>query len=34
MVNREDLDLFHFCDDVDSAFEYLKDELTRHYLKQ
>jgi hypothetical protein len=33
MVNREDLDLFHFCDDVDSAFEYLKDELTRHYLQ-
>lgn len=33
VISREDLNLFRFFDDVDSAFEYLKDELTRHYLK-
>ena len=32
-INREDLRLFRFFDDVDSAFEYLKDELTKHYLE-
>ncbi len=31
-IRDEDLRLFRFFDDVDSAFEFLKDELTRHYL--
>lgn len=33
MIDREDLNLFRFFDDVDSAFHYLKEELTEHYLK-
>ncbi len=32
MIGRSDLDLFHLADDVDSAFEYVRDELTRLYL--
>jgi hypothetical protein len=31
MINREDLALFRIVDDVDTAFEYLRDELTRLY---
>ena len=31
-ISREDLDLFRVFDDVDKAFEYLKGELTEHYL--
>lgn len=31
-ISREDLDLIHFCDSVDSAFEYLKQKLTAYYL--
>jgi uncharacterized protein (TIGR00730 family) len=30
-ISREDLNLFHFFDDVDSAFEYLRDELIKLY---
>jgi len=30
-INREDLNLFHFFDDVDSAFEFLRDELLKLY---
>jgi len=30
-INREDLNLFHFFDDVDSAFEFLLDELIKRY---
>lgn len=33
VISREELKLFRFSDDVDSAFDYLKEELTRHYLK-
>ncbi len=29
-ISPEDLDLFRFCDDVDSAFEYLKAELSKN----
>ena len=32
-IAEEDLNLFHFFDDVDSAFQYLKDELTRVVLE-
>lgn len=31
VINRKDLNLFRYFDDVDSAFAYLKDFLTRHY---
>jgi uncharacterized protein (TIGR00730 family) len=33
VISPEDLSLFRFFDDVDSAFEYLRDELTANYLK-
>ena len=32
MISQEDLDIFRFFDDVDSAFEYLKEELSQRYL--
>jgi uncharacterized protein (TIGR00730 family) len=32
-ISEEDLDIFRFFDDVDSAFEYLKKELTKHYVR-
>ncbi len=31
VISPGDLDLFHFCDDVDSAYDYLTSELSRHY---
>jgi len=31
-ISEQDLKLFRFFDDVDTAFEFLKDELTQHYL--
>jgi uncharacterized protein (TIGR00730 family) len=33
-IHEEDLKIFRFCDDVDDAFEYLKEELTKHYVNQ
>jgi uncharacterized protein (TIGR00730 family) len=33
-IAEEDLDIFRFFDDVDSAFEYLKEELTKHYVQR
>jgi hypothetical protein len=33
VVSKKDLSLFQFHDDVDSAFEYLRDFLTKHYIK-
>lgn len=33
MISPEDLDLFSFADDVDTACEFLKDGLTRYYLQ-
>jgi len=32
-ISPEDVNLFRFFDDVDTTFDYLTDELTRHYLK-
>jgi len=32
MISPEDRNLFHFCDTVDEAFDFLKAELTRLYL--
>lgn len=32
MIERSDLNLFKVIDDVDTAFEYLRDELTKRYL--
>jgi uncharacterized protein (TIGR00730 family) len=32
VISKADLDLLHFCDSVDDAFDYLKGELTRLYL--
>ncbi len=33
MIDKKDMKLFSFFDDVDSAFNFLKAELTKHYLK-
>ncbi len=33
-ISREDLNLFHFFDAVDEAFQYLSEELTKLYLKK
>ena len=33
-IAPEDLKLFRICDDVDTAFTFLRDELTRHYVNQ
>lgn len=33
VISPEDLTLFRFFDDVDQAFEYLREELTTNYLK-
>ena len=33
-ISEQDLKLFRFFDDVDDAFEFLKDELTEHYLNE
>jgi uncharacterized protein (TIGR00730 family) len=32
VINRKDLSLIKFCDDVDTAFAYLKDSLSQHYV--
>jgi len=34
MISKEDLKLFKICDTIDETFTYLKDELTKHYLKK
>ena len=33
VISKADRDLIQFCDTVDEAFDYLKDELTRLYLE-
>jgi hypothetical protein len=32
MISPEDLKLFHFADTPETAFDYLKKQLSRHYL--
>lgn len=32
-ISKEDLDIFRFFDDVDDTFEYLKEALTKHYVR-
>ena len=32
-ISEDDLGIFRFFDDVDDTFEYLKEELTRHYVR-
>jgi hypothetical protein len=32
LVSKNDLGLFKIANSVDEAFEYLKDELSRHYI--
>ena len=32
LINETDLSLFRYFDEVDEAFEYLRDTLTKHYL--
>ena len=33
VISPKDLDLFHFYDDVDATYAFLRDELTRHYVR-
>ena len=33
VVDREDLELFKFCDSVDEAFDFLTTQLNRHYIR-
>ena len=33
-ISPEDLELFRFCDSVDEAFEFLREELTKHHLNK
>jgi hypothetical protein len=33
-ISEQDMKLFRFFDDVDAAFEFLRDELTQHYLNE
>ena len=32
VISTSDLDLFEVCDNVDSAFQHLTEQITRHYL--
>lgn len=34
VINESDLDLFHFCNDVDTAFKVVKDHLEKNFLKE
>jgi predicted Rossmann-fold nucleotide-binding protein len=33
MIGERDLDLFHYCDDVETAFQLLVAGLTKYYLE-
>jgi uncharacterized protein (TIGR00730 family) len=34
VINAEDLKLFHFCNDVDTAFNIVKDHLVKNFLRE
>lgn len=34
VINASDLDLFHFCNDIDSAFEIVKEHLEKNFLRE
>jgi len=34
VINAEDLKLFHFCNDIDSAFNIVKDHLVKNFLRE
>ena len=34
VINASDLDLFHFCNDIDTAFEIVKDHLDKNFLRE
>jgi uncharacterized protein (TIGR00730 family) len=34
VINETDMDLFHFCNDVDSAFKIIKDHLEKDFLRE
>lgn len=34
VINESDLKLFHFCNDVDSAFKIVKDHLEKNFMKE
>jgi uncharacterized protein (TIGR00730 family) len=34
VINETDMDLFHFCNDVDSAFKIIKDHLEKNFLRE
>ena len=34
VISAEDLNLFHFCSDVDTAFKIIKDHLEKNFLKE
>lgn len=34
VINEEDLKIFHFCNDVDTAFNIVKDHLVKYFLKE
>ena len=34
VINETDMDIFHFCNDVDSAFKIIKDHLEKNFLRE
>ncbi len=34
VINAEDLKIFHFCNDIDTAFNVVKDHLVKNFLKE
>ena len=34
VINESDMDLFHFCNDVDTAFKIVKDHLEKNFLRE
>ena len=34
VINEDDLKRFHFCNDIDTAFNVVKDHLEKNFLKE